>query len=223
MTVRHRNLLALHSDLLGAHALGVRNVFTIMGDVPGIGDYPQATAISDTTPSGLIRLISSFNQGGDSRGQPLEQPTSFTVGAAFNFGAQDIDQELRVMERKVAAGAHYLMSQPVYDPEIVERVALRLGGFPVPLILGILPVRSLRHARFLDNEVPGISIPFDILEKLGKSGVDAQEIGLAVSGGVLRALLPRIGGAYFIPPFGRFRIVQETLEGLVIPNLDLGD
>lgn len=220
MAVRHRNLLALHSDLLGAHALGVQNIFTIMGDVPRIGDYPQATAISDTTPSGLVRLINAFNRGGDPAGRPLEQATSFTVGSAFNFGARDIDQELRVMERKVAAGAHYLMSQPVYDPEIVEQVARRIGGFPVPLILGILPLRSLRHAKFLDNEVPGISIPVNVLEKLEKPGVDAQQIGLSVSREVLRELLPLIGGAYFIPPFGRFRIVQETLEGLSIQNLE---
>jgi methionine synthase I (cobalamin-dependent)/5,10-methylenetetrahydrofolate reductase len=221
MAIRHRNLLALHSDLLGAHALGVRNVFTVMGDVPHTGDYPQATAVADITSSGLVRLIDGFNHGVDAGGRPIDQPTSFLVGCALNLSAPDMDRELRVMERKVKAGAHFLMTQPAYDPEVVERIWLRLGGFPVPLLLGVLPLRSVRHAQFLDNEVPGISVPPHVVQRLKDAGSDAAETGLSISREVLQAVHSRIAGAYFIPPFERYQVVAETLAGVDIPGVKL--
>ncbi|MCH8848670.1 MAG: bifunctional homocysteine S-methyltransferase/methylenetetrahydrofolate reductase, partial [Chloroflexi bacterium] len=214
MSLRHRNLLALHSDLLGAHALGVRNVFTVMGDVPLGGDYPQATAVSDITASGLIKLMAGFNQGVDANGRALEGPTSFFIGAALNLNAPDLDRELRVLERKVAAGAHFLLTQPVYEPETVERAAERLGGFPLPVLLGVLPLRSERHARFLHNEVPGISVPDAVFERLATAGDGAAAEGIAVSQELLRAVRGRIAGVYFMPPFDRYEVVGETLAGL---------
>ncbi|MCI0888491.1 MAG: bifunctional homocysteine S-methyltransferase/methylenetetrahydrofolate reductase [Chloroflexi bacterium] len=214
MSLRHRNLLALHSELLGAHALGVRNVFTVMGDVPLGGDYPQATAVSDITASGLIKLMAGFNQGVDANGRALEGPTSFFIGAALNLNAPDLDRELRVLERKVAAGAHFLLTQPVYEPETVERAAERLGGFPLPVLLGVLPLRSERHARFLHNEVPGISVPDAVFERLATAGDGAAAEGIAVSQELLRAVRGRIAGVYFMPPFGRYEVVGETLAGL---------
>ena len=222
MAIRHRNLLALHSDLLGAHALGVRNVFTVMGDIPRTGDYPEATAVLDITTSGLVRLINSFNEGVDMNGRPLEQPTSFLVGCAFNFSATDMDQELRVLDRKVKAGAHFLLTQPVYDPEVVERLWQRLGGFPAPLILGVLPLRSVRHAQFLDNEVPGISVPSRVMERMTAAGAQAAHEGLRISQELLQAIHPRVAGAYFIPPFERYQVVTETLAGVDIPGVAIG-
>ena len=219
MAIRHRNLLALHSDLLGAHALGVRNVFTVMGDVPHTGDYPQATAVSDITASGLVRLINGFNQGVDVGGRPIEQPTSFFAGCAFDLAAVNVDRELRVLDWKVNAGAHFLMTQPVYDPEIVERFRQRLGGFPLPLLLGILPLRSVRHAQFLDNEVPGISLPPSTIRRMKQVGANAAEEGLAISRELLQAVHQHVAGAYFIPPFGRYQIVAETLAGVDIPGV----
>ena len=218
MAIRHRNLLALHSDLLGAHALGVRNVFAVMGDVPHTGDYPQATAVSDVTTSGLIGLIAGFNRGVDANDRPIDQPTSFLIGCALNLTAPDMDRELRVLERKVKAGAHFLLTQPVYDPEVVERVAQRLGGFPVPLLLGVLPLRTLRHAQFLHHEVPGITIPPEVFERLERASDPAGE-GLAISQELLQAIHGRVAGAYFIPPFERYQIVAETLAGVDIPGL----
>jgi methionine synthase I (cobalamin-dependent)/5,10-methylenetetrahydrofolate reductase len=219
MAIRHRNLLALHSDLLGAHALGVRNVFTVMGDIPRTGDYPQATAVSDITTSGLVRLINSFNEGVDMNGRPLEQSTSFLVGCAFNFSATNMDQELRVLDRKVKAGAHFLLTQPVYDPEVVERMWQRLGGFPAPLILGVLPLRSVRHAQFLDNEVPGISVPSRVMKRMTAAGAQTANEGLRISQELLQAIHPRVAGAYFIPPFERYQVVTETLAGVDIPGV----
>ena len=214
LAIRHRNLLALHSDLLGAHALGVRNVFTVMGDVPQTGDYPNATAIADVTASGLIKLISSFNEGVDAGGRPIDEPTSFLVGAALNLTARDLDTELRVLERKVEAGARFLLTQPVYDPEIVERVASRIGGFPVPVLLGVLPLRSVRHARFLHNEVPGITVPDHVMQRMEDAGDAAAAEGIAISKELLTAVRRRIAGAYFMPPFERYQVVAETLADL---------
>lgn len=219
LAIRHRNLLALHSDLLGAHALGVRSVFTVMGDVPLTGDYPQATAVSDVSASGLIRLIAGFNRGVDANGRPIDEPTSFLIGAALNLNAPDIDRELRVLERKVEAGAHFLLTQPVYAAEDVERVWSLLGGFPLPVILGVLPLRSGRHARFLHNEVPGIVTPDAVIERVERAGDDAGAEGIAISRELLTAVAGRIAGVYFVPPFERFSVVSETLDGLSLPGL----
>ena len=219
VAVRHRNLLALHSDLLGAHALGIRNVFTVMGDPPLAGDYPQATPVADVTASGLIRLMARFNEGVGANGKELDQPTSFFIGAALNFHAPNPDAEARALERKVRAGAHFLLTQPVSSPEPVERMRSLLGGFPLPVVMGALPFRSVRHARYLHNEVPGIVAPPAVIERLERAGDGAAEEGTAVVRELLTALAGRIAGAYFIPPFGRFSVVPETMDGLALPGL----
>ena len=214
LATRHRNLVALHSELLGAHALGVRNVFVVMGDMPGIGDYPDATAVSDITTSGLIRLMDSFNQGVDLAGRPLEQSTAFHIGCALNMTAADQDREMRVLERKVKAGAHFLLTQAVYDPELVERWRRRLGGFPVPVLMGVLPLRSLRHAEFLHNEVPGIVVPDEAMARLREAGERASEVGIAMTKELLQAVHSQVGGVYLIPPAGRYDPLVEVLEWL---------
>ena len=216
LAIRHRNLLALHSDLLGAHALGVRNVFTVMGDVPLTGDYPNATPLADVTASGLIKLMAGFNEGVDGGGRAIDQPTSFCIGAALNLTSDNQDRELRVLDRKVENGAKFLLTQPVYDQETVISIAQRLGGFPRPLIMAVLPLRSVRHARFLHHEVPGIVIPDAIMDRMERAGDGAAAEGLAISRELLLAVRPHIGGVYFIPPFGRFEIVTETLAGLAL-------
>ena len=221
MATRHRNLVALHSDLLGAHALGVRNVFVVMGDVPVTGDYPEATSVADISASGLVQLITKFNNGVDNANRSIDQPTSFLVGAAFNFSAPDLDRELNVMERKVKAGANFILTQPVYDPNQVELVWQRLGGFPLPVIMGVLPLRSERHAQFLHNEVPGISIPEEAFQRISAKNSDPAKEGIFMSQELLKAVHQRLGGVYFIPPFERYQVVQETMSGVDIPNLML--
>jgi methionine synthase I (cobalamin-dependent)/5,10-methylenetetrahydrofolate reductase len=219
MAIRHRNLVALHSDLLGAHALGVRNMFVVMGDVPVTGDYPNATAVTDVTAAGLVELISKFNSGVDNAGRAIDQPTSFVIGAAFNFSAANMDRELRVLDRKVKAGANFLLTQPVYDPEQVEKVWQRIGGFPAPVIMGVLPLRSERHAQFLHNEVPGIIVPDQAFQRIGAKGADPAAEGIALSQELINAVHQHIAGVYFIPPFGRYQVVEETMSGVDVPGL----
>ena len=214
IATRHRNLLALHSDLLGAHGLGVRNVFVVMGDLPYIGDYPQATAVADVTPSGLISLIHRANSGMNLAGRPIKQATSFLIGCAFNMGATDLDRELRGLERKLDAGAHFILSQAVFDPESIERCYQRLGGFPVPLLMGLLPLSSARHAEFLHNEVPGIVIPEDVQQRMRAARRRSQEEGITLARELLEAVSSKIAGVYIIPAFGKYETVAQILDGL---------
>ena len=214
MATRYRNLLALHSDLLGAHGLGVRNVFVFMGDPPSIGDYPQSISFSDVTSSGLIRLIHQANAGMDLFGRPIEQPTSFLVGCALNMEAPDMDAEFRSLERKVAAGAHFILTQAVFDPEAVERCYQRLGGFPLPVIMGVLPMRSVRHAEFLHNEVPGMVIPEGVRLRMREAKSRGPKTGVALAQELLQAVHTKIAGAYFIPAFGHYETVADVLAGL---------
>ena len=214
LALRHRNLVALHSELFGAHALGVRNVFVVMGDVPHSGDYPDATSISDITSSGSIRLMKGFNTGVDLAGKPIEQATSFNVGCAFNMGARDMDRELRTLDRKIKAGADFILTGPAYSAETVENARRRLGGFPIPVLLGILPLRSHRHAEFLHNEVPGMHIPGAIREKIRLAGDGASEVGVGLCQELLRDVHDKVAGAYFMPPFGRYNSVIQVLEGV---------
>ncbi len=208
LACRHRNLVALHSELLGAHAMGVRNVFVVMGDPPRIGDYPDATAVADIVPSRLVRLIKAFNRGEDLAGRPIEQPTSFFVGVAFNPNAENLDRELRVLEKKVNAGADFLLTQPVYDPEVLERVLKRIGAFPVPVIMGVLPLYSHRHAEFLHNEVPGIHVPEVVRRRMREAGQDGLAVGVELARELLSAVRDHVHGAYIMPPFGRYDVVE---------------
>ena len=214
MATRYRNLLALHSDLLGAHGLGVRNVFVFMGDPPSIGDYPMAVSLSDVTSSGLVRLLHQANAGQDLSGRIMEQPTSFFVGCALNMEASDMDREFQSLERKLAAGANFILTQAVFDPEAVERCHQRLGGFPLPVIMGLLPLRSIRHAEFLHNEVPGMMVPEWVRQRMREAGRRGHEVGVALAQELLQAVYPKIAGAYIIPSFGRYDTVADILTGL---------
>jgi methionine synthase I (cobalamin-dependent)/5,10-methylenetetrahydrofolate reductase len=214
VATRYRNLIALHSDLLGAHALGVRNIFVFMGDPPSIGDYPQAVSFSDVTSSGLIRLIKSANSGQDLSGRPIEQSTSFFTGCALNLEAQDMDGELRSLDRKLEAGADFILTQAVFDPEALERCRQRLGGFPLPVVMGVLPLRSLRHTEFLHNEVPGMVIPESVRQRMRDAGRSGAEVGVQLAQELLGAVNSQIAGVYLIPSFGRYDVVADVMAGL---------
>ncbi|MCW5850380.1 MAG: bifunctional homocysteine S-methyltransferase/methylenetetrahydrofolate reductase [Anaerolineae bacterium] len=215
LACRTRNLIALHSELMGAHALGVRNVFVVMGDLPHVGNYPNASAVADVTASGLMSLIKRFNEGVDMNGKPLGSRTSFFVGCAFNLGAENLDKELKVLDKKIAAGADFILTQPIYEPETFFRVHRRLGEFPLPVIVGVMPLANHRNAEYLHNEVPGMVIPEDIRQRMREAGeTEGRAEGIKIAQEFLDAVYEHVRGAYFIPQFRRYDTVVDVLQGL---------
>jgi len=220
---RGRNLLRIQGDLLAAHALGLRNLFVVMGDPTRIGDYPDAMDNYDVTPSGLIKLIKQqMNRGVDQAGNSIGQPTSFTVGCALNMGAQDLDHEIKVTRRKIEAGADFALGQPVFDPADIERFHRRyreLAGedFTLPVLIGILPLYGARHAHFLHNEIPGITIPEAILRRI-ETADGAPAEGVRIARELLLDVRDLVQGAYLIPAFGHYELVAEVIDALGVPG-----
>ncbi|MDR7544211.1 MAG: bifunctional homocysteine S-methyltransferase/methylenetetrahydrofolate reductase [Armatimonadota bacterium] len=216
-TTRDRNLIRLQSDLLAVHALGIRNVLALRGDHPQTGDYPQATAVSDVQPSGLVRMIKQFNQGRDLAGNAIGEPTRFLVGIALNLAAQDAARELRALDRKLAAGGDFICTMPIFDPETLQAFLARYGKPPVPLLVGILPLYGARHAEFLHNELPGMVVPDGIRAQMREAS-DGRELGLRLARDLIQAIRDQADGAYLIPSFGRYdriiTLVREVRAGL---------
>lgn len=215
---RGRNLLRVQGDLLAAHALGVRNVFVVMGDPTSVGDYPEAMDDFDLAPSGLIRLIKDgFNTGVDHAGADLGGATSFVVGCALNPGAPDPDRELRVLRRKVAAGADFVLTQPVFDPDELRRFLQRyrdlFGPLSIPVLAGILPLAGERHAEFLHNEVPGIQIPEPLRRRVA-AAAQPQAEGQRIALELIEAAADSAQGIYLMPAFGRYDLAAELIEGV---------
>jgi homocysteine S-methyltransferase len=213
-TCRDRNLMGIQADLLGAHAVGIRNILAIKGDPPRAGDYVNTTAIFDVNAIGLVRIIRGMNEGRDATGNSIGEPTSFSVGVGLNPAAEDPDREIQRLLRKVEAGARWAQTQPVYDFEAFDRFLARAGKLPVPVIVGILPLHSYRHAEFLHNEVPGIRIPEHARARMREAGERALPVGIEMAQGLLREVRRRYGGAYLMPSFGRFEVVAEVLDAL---------
>lgn len=212
---RGRNLLRIQGDLLAAHALGIRNLFVCLGDPARIGDYPAATDNVDVVPTGLLKLVTgSLNEGKDRAGASIGEPTSFVCGCAVNLAAADVDRECRLMRRKVDAGAGFALSQPVYSVDVLRafRKAYeeRFGTLALPILVGLLPLVTSRHAEFLHNEVPGISIPSEIRERM--RGPDERAQGLAIATELARELGAETAGIYLMSPFGRYDIAAEIVE-----------
>src|SRR2546426_2476912 len=213
-TCRDRNLMGIQGDLLGAHALDVRNILAMTGDPPRTGDYADATAVFDVDGVGVIEILRRMNEGRDATGSSIGEPTSFCVGAALNPAAADVAREIDRFHRKVAAGARWVQTQPVYDLELLDRFLDRAGGSPVPVLVGILPLHSARHAEFLHNEVPGISIPGAVRRRLHEAGDGALRVGIAMAQDLVRVVRGRYAGAYLMPSFGRFEVVAEVLDAI---------
>ena len=214
---RGRNQLRVPGDLLEAHALGVRNVFVVMGDPTAIGDYPDAMDDYDVVPSGLIKLIKQgFNVGVDHAGADIGQPTAYFVGGALSLPLEDVAHEVKVLRRKVRAGVDFLLTQPVYDVEAARRVlgayADRYGPLEVPVLAGILPLYGVRHARFLDNEVPGITIPWAIMARLERAGEKAPQEGVRIAVELIEAVRPWVQGVYVMPAFSRYDLAAEVID-----------
>jgi homocysteine S-methyltransferase len=216
---RGRNLLRVQGDLLAAHALGVRNIFVVMGDPTAIGDYPEAMDDYDVVPSGLINLIKHrFNAGVDQAGSDIGEATSFFVGCALNLSAHDPKREIHILEKKIEAGADFALTQPVYDPQLarsfIHEYQTRYGDLKIPILVGVLPLYSERHAAFLHNEVPGIQIPKSILREITQAGKTAPERGVEIALELLQDLSRIVAGAYIMPAFGRFDLAAGIIESL---------
>ncbi|MBN1248867.1 MAG: bifunctional homocysteine S-methyltransferase/methylenetetrahydrofolate reductase [Anaerolineae bacterium] len=216
---RGRSLLRVQGDLLAAHALGVRNIFVVMGDPTAIGDYPDAMDDYDVVPSGLIKLIKQgFNQGVDHAGTDIGQPTTYFVGGALNMSPDSLEREIKVMRRKVQAGVDFFLTQPIYEPArahaLLDAYAERYGPLTAPILAGILPLYNARHARFLNNEVPGITICPDLLDRLTQAGDDAPQEGVRIAIEAIQEVKAWAQGLYLMPPFNRYDLAAEVVAAV---------
>jgi len=216
---RGRNLLRVQGDLLASHVLGVRNVFVVMGDPTAIGDYPEAMDNYDLVPSGLIKLIKQgFNMGVDHAGVGIGQPTSFFTGCALNLAAADPDHEIKNLRRKLRAGADFILTQPIYDASLgrdfLNRVRDEIPGFKTPILIGLLPLASSRHAAFLHQEVPGISIPENIHRLMTDSGDNGAHTGIQIAIELTHQFRDFAQGIYLMPAFNRWDYAAEIIENI---------
>ena len=228
LTTRDRTLMALESELLGAHALGVRNVLALTGDPPRVGDYPTGTGVWDVDSIGLVAVLARLNRGEDQAGSPIGQRAGFTIACALDPTAADAATEWDRLARKLDAGAHLVMTQPLYAVAQVEAMLAearrRFGprGFPVPVLLGVLPLVSARHAEFLHNEVPGIVIPDEARAAMHAAGERGSEVGIEMADALLTAVEAEVAGTYIMPSFGRYEqaggLVRRIRERHAVPE-----
>jgi homocysteine S-methyltransferase len=219
LTTRDRNMMALESELLGAHALGVRNILALTGDPPRVGDYPSGTGIWDVDSTGLISILRRLNRGEDQAGRPIGSPAGFTIACALDPTAADVDQEMDRLTGKLDAGADLIMTQPIYAADqwhrFMDRASERWpAGLPRPVLLGILPLHTHRHAEFLHNEVPGITIPDEVRAAMSAAGERGAEVGLEMAHQLLEQMAPLVQGTYIMPSFGRYELAAELVRRL---------
>ena len=193
---RDRTLLGMQSDLLGAHAMGIRNVLLVTGDPPKVGDYVDATSVFDVDSIGLVNMVHRLNAGADVGGQPIGQPTAFHIGVAVNPGALNLDEELRRYAYKVEAGAEFAITQPVFDAAELAAFVARVRRHSIPVLAGIMPLESVRHAEFMANEVPGVRVPDAVLERMRRAEADgrAGDEGLAIAREIAAEVRPLVQG-----------------------------
>ena len=214
VTTRDRNLLALQSDLLGAHVLGLRNLLCLRGDAPSGSGYARAVGVWDVTPVGLLRVLKGLNEGIDWAGNSMAQPTSFFVAAAANPTAPSLEAELKLLRRKVEAGAEFIMTQAVYDSETLERFLEKAARYKVPILLGVMPLHSERHADFIHNELAGVVVPESVRLRMREAGDNSIAEGAAIAREIVAAARGDIQGIYLIPSFGRYDAAAELVQEL---------
>jgi methionine synthase / methylenetetrahydrofolate reductase (NADH) len=217
---RDRNLLGMHSDLLGCAALGLHNLLLITGDPPKMGPYPEATAVFDIDSIGLTNMVSLMNRGLDLGGNPFGEPTRFTIGVGVNPGHLDLEYELRRLDWKVKAGAEYAITQPVFDVRQLEHFLERIEDMHLPVVAGIWPLLSYRNAQFMNNEVPGVSVPDDVMERMRiaseKSKEHAMHEGVTIARETLSRVRERVAGVQVSAPLGRVDLALSVFADTVV-------
>jgi homocysteine S-methyltransferase len=211
-TTRDRNLMALQSELLGAYALGIRNVIALTGDPPQMGSYPSATGVWDVKSPGFIRIIKQLNQGVDWAGNSIGRPTNFLVACAVNPMADDLQLELDWYHQKVEAGADFAITQPLYDLEQLDRFFSRVPKPPIPTVVEIMPLQSYKHAEFCHNELAGVVIPSEHLGRMKEAGERGIDVGYELAHQFLRDVFERVEGVLFVPSFHRYEMVAELVR-----------
>ncbi|MEZ0537542.1 bifunctional homocysteine S-methyltransferase/methylenetetrahydrofolate reductase [Caldicellulosiruptoraceae bacterium PP1] len=213
-TCRDRNIISLQSELLGAAALGVKNVLALTGDPPSIGDHPNAKPVFDVNSEGLVLIMNKLNNGTDFMGNKIGKATNFTIGVALNLNAEDIKSEIKKLKNKIQNGANFIETQPIYDVNIIKRF-FQYVDFDIPPILGgILPLRSYRHAEFLHNEVPGITIPDEIRQRM-KEASDPIKEGIEIAYEIALSIKSFVQGIYIMPPFEKYEMAAEIIKRLI--------
>jgi len=214
LTTRDLNIIGLQAVLLGAWAVsGVRNILAITGDPPSLGDHPETSGVYEIDSIGLVRVLARLNQGADWAGKTLGGATNFTIGVALNPVADDLDTEIERFLAKVEAGAHFAMTQPLFDPDHWHSFLRRIGGkTPVPVLAGVWPLTSYKQALRLNHEVPGILVPDSVLKELEAAGNSARDAGFSLARRMLQWARSELAGAYLIPPFKRYEEVLELLD-----------
>lgn len=213
---RDRNLIGMQSDLLGGYAAGLRNVLVITGDPPKLGDYPKATGVFDVDSIGLTQVVSNLNHGVDIGGNSIDPPTGILIGIGANPCAVDLDREVERYFRKIDAGAEFAITQPVFDPEALFRFLDRVDKHPnpIPVVAGIFPLVSFKNAEFMNNEVPGVVVPREILETMSKcvTREDGRKAGVEVAKRIIDRVAPRVRGFQVSAPLGSVEIALEVLR-----------
>lgn len=214
-TCRDRNVLCIQSDLLGAAAVGIKNLICITGDPPKMGNYPDATAVFDVDAIGLVNIVHNLNRGLDLGGNPIGTGTGFVIGVGANPGLTDLDEEIRRFEYKVEAGAEYAVTQPVFDLRLLENFVHRIEHCRIPVVAGIWPLVSVRNAEFMKNELR-VSVPDAILERMARAQTPelARAEGVAIAREMLIAVRQTVQGAQISAPLGRYSSAVDVLEAL---------
>jgi methionine synthase / methylenetetrahydrofolate reductase (NADH) len=212
-TCRDRNVLSIQSDLLGACAIGIRNLICITGDPPKLGNYPDATAVFDVDAIGLVNIVRNLNHGLDIGGNPIGTNTGFVVGVGANPGAPNIEEEIRRFEYKVEAGAEYVVTQPVFDVDLLEAFLERIEHCRIPVIAGIWPLTSVRNAEFMKNELR-VSVPDEIINRMARASnaEEARSEGVAIAREMLERIRSVVQGAQISAPFGKYSAAVDVLE-----------
>jgi homocysteine S-methyltransferase len=213
VTCRDRNLLGLQSDLMGASLLGIRSVLAVTGDPASLGEQADATSVYDLNSFGLIKLLKNLNSGISGTGGSIGRGAGFTIGGAFNPNTPRMEHQIERLRKKIASGMHFVQTQPLYDIAVLDRMLDLTGAMEIPVLPGILPLVSERNTEFLHNEVPGITVPETVRDRMrGKQKEAGVAEGVAIASEFIAYAKKRVGGFYIIPPFGKYEIAAELVR-----------